>query len=216
MRSGRSFSQLAIRPGEILPRRASITKFPSGRDSSRFTRRRAPRRNSKRRDLTATAGHIGEAGGAEAGEKTTELSAEQVRGEIHQHVAVIDLADVRDVRKNFAPDGDAFLGDPHTVLRRKRALDRRVPVSFTSFPAKGHARAAILIARLQDKVFALFTDKGEQIDALSVVCRPDVRDNSRPGNMLPDQFALAVGEERAILFVGKHGEKRLHMRNLAA
>ncbi len=33
--------------------------------------------------------------------------------------------------------------------------------------------------------------------------------------MLPDQFALAVGKERAVLFVGEHGEKRLHMRNLA-
>src|SRR6266851_5049917 len=167
MRSGRSFSQLAIRPGEILPRRASITKFPSGRDSSRFTRRRAPRRNSKRRDLTATAGHIGEAGGAETGEKATKLSAEQVRGEIHQHVAVIDLADIRDIRKDFAADWDAFLDDPHAVLRRKRILDRRVPGGFAGFPAQGHARAAIFIAGLKDQVLAFFADKSEQFDGLA-------------------------------------------------
>ena len=34
--------------------------------------------------------------------------------------------------------------------------------------------------------------------------------------MPADQLALAVGEERAVLLVGQHGEKRLHMRNLAA
>ena len=119
------------------------------------------RGDAKSRNLASTAGHIGEAGGAKSGKKASELSAEQIRGEIHQHVAVIDPADVRDVRKDFAADGDAFLGDPHTVLRRKRALDRRVPVSFARFPAEGHAGAAILIARLQDKVLAFFTNKCE-------------------------------------------------------
>src|SRR6266403_5453914 len=97
------------------------------------------RRHPKRRNLAAAAGHIGEAGGAEAGEKATELSAEQIRGEIHQHVAVIDFAGLSNVREDFAPDGYAFLGDPHAVLCRKSKLDRRVPGGFTGFPAGGPA-----------------------------------------------------------------------------
>src|SRR5437870_11309870 len=104
------------------------------------------RRNAKRRHLSATAGYIGEARGAEAGEKAAELSAKQVRSEIHEHVAVIDPADIRDVRKNFAPDGDAFLDDPCAVLRRKGVLDPPVPVGFTGFPAESYTGTAVLIA----------------------------------------------------------------------
>src|SRR2546426_10606258 len=103
-------------------------------------------RHPKRRNLAAAAGHIGEAGGAEAGEKATELSAEQVRGEIHQHVAGIDFAGLSNVREDFAPGGDAFLGDPYAVLRRKSKLDRPVPGGLTGFPAAGHAGAAKFIA----------------------------------------------------------------------
>src|SRR6267143_3177029 len=178
--------------------------------------RRASWGDAKRRNLAAAAGHIGEAGGAEAGEKATEFSAEQVWGEIHQHVAVIDFAGLSHVREDFAPDGDAFLGDPRAVLRRKSKLDRRVPGGFTGFPSESHAGAAIFIAGLKDHVFALFTNEGEQFDGLAVVRRLDVRDNSRPRNMRSNQFALAVGEERIVLFAGQHREKRLHMRNLAA
>src|SRR3989475_11283937 len=173
-------------------------RVPSGRGFFRFTGSRASRRNPKRRHLAASAGYIGEAGGAKSGEKATQLSAEQIRREIHQHVAVIDLADVCDVRKNFAPDGDAFLNDPHAILRRERALDGHVPVSFTGFPSEGYAGATIFIARFEDQVLALLTDKSEQVDALAVVRRPDVRDNACPGNMLPNQFALAVREKCAV------------------
>src|SRR5713226_10515679 len=177
-------------------------RVPSGRVFFRFTGSRASRRDAKRRHLAASAGYVGEAGGAKSGEKATQFSAEQIRREIHKHVAVIDLADVRDVGKNFSPDGNAFLDNPHAIPRRKRALDGHVPVGFTGFPAQGYAGAAIFIAGLEDQVFALLTDKSEQIDALAVVCRPDVRDNARPRNMLPNQFALAVREKRAVLLVG--------------
>src|SRR5260370_10349286 len=100
----------------------------------------------------------------------------------------MDLAGVRDVRKDFATDRDAFLDDPHSVLCRKGKLDRRVPGVFAGFPAEGHSGAAILIAGLKDQVFALLTDKGEQLDGLAVVCRLDVRANPRPWNMLPYHF----------------------------
>src|SRR5258708_28587218 len=153
------------------------------------------RGDTKRRNLAATTGYIGEAGGAETGKKASELSAEQVRSEIHQHVAVIDLADVRDVRKDFATDRDAFLDDPHPVLCRKRKLDRRVPGVFSGFPAEGHSGAAILIAGLKDQVFALLTDKAEQLDGLAVVPRLDARDNPRPGNTLTAPFPFAAPEK---------------------
>src|SRR6266436_3246408 len=105
--------------GRLL--RLLFPNWPIGRanapcaELSRLAGRQASRGNAKRRDLSATAGYIGEAGGAEAREKTAEFSAEQVGSEIHQHVAVIHLADIRDVRKNFAPDRDALLNDPRTV-----------------------------------------------------------------------------------------------------
>src|SRR5260370_10264800 len=118
-----------------------------------------PRRDSKGRNLAATAGHIGEACSAEAREKATDFSAEQVRSEIHQHVAVIDLADARDVRKDFTADGDALLDDPPAVLCRERILDRRVPGGFLGFPTQGHARAAILIAGVEDQGLAFVTRK---------------------------------------------------------
>src|SRR4029077_9047100 len=101
--------------------------------------------------------------------EATELSAEQIRREIHQHVPVIDFADVRDVGKNFAPDGDAFLHNPHAILRRKRALNGHAPVGFTVSPAEGYARAAIFIAGLEDQVLSFLTDKSEQVDVLAVV-----------------------------------------------
>src|SRR5438132_8188709 len=107
------------------------------------------RRNAKRRHLSATAGYIGEARGAEASEKAAELSAKQVRGEIHQHVAVIDPADLRDVRKNFAPDGDTLLNDPCAVLCEKRIFDRCVPGCLIIFPSEIDTRSAVIIARLQ-------------------------------------------------------------------
>src|SRR5260221_10410987 len=93
-----------------------MASLPSGMDSSRFIACRTSRGDAKSRHLASTAGHIGEAGGAEAGKKAAKLFTEQVRGEIHQHVAVIDPAGVRDVRKNLAADGNAVLDEPHPVL----------------------------------------------------------------------------------------------------
>src|SRR5208282_6874459 len=56
-------------------------------------------------DLAAAAGDVGKACGAEAGEETAEFSAEEVGGEIDEHVAVVNFADISDVGKNFAADG---------------------------------------------------------------------------------------------------------------
>src|SRR5258708_12713973 len=99
-----------------------MASSPSGMDSSRFIGRRTSRGDAKSRHLASTAGHIGEASGAEAGKKATKLSTEQVRGEIHQHVAVIDLAGARDVRKDLPAGRNAFPDHPHPLLLRKRTL----------------------------------------------------------------------------------------------
>src|SRR6266849_5858704 len=95
--------------------------------------------NSKRGHLAAAAGDIREAGGAEARQKAAQFSAEQVRREVHQHVPVVHLADVRGERKNLAADRNAFLRDPHAIFGRQRALDGVVPRAFAGLPAKRHA-----------------------------------------------------------------------------
>jgi hypothetical protein len=43
--------------------------------------------NDEAGDLTAAASHVGEAGGAEAGEAPSHFAAENVGGKIDQHVA---------------------------------------------------------------------------------------------------------------------------------
>src|SRR5579859_567261 len=81
------------------------------------------RRHAERRNLSAAARDIGEAGGAQARQKAREFSAEEIRGEVHEHVAVIHFADIGDVREYFAANGNALLNDPGAVLGGKRALD---------------------------------------------------------------------------------------------
>src|SRR5229473_6606775 len=131
----------------------------SGRDGPGLVGRRALRGYTERGHLAAAACHVGEAGGTEAREEATDFSAEQVRRKIHQHVAVIDFADVRDIWKNFTADRDALLGDPHTVLRRKCALDRHIPIGFAGFPAERHAGTSVFVAGFQDQVLAFLADK---------------------------------------------------------
>src|SRR5205807_8109817 len=121
-----------------------------------------------------------------------------------------------DVSNTVAPDGDGFLAHPCAVLRGNSVLDRRGPGGFTGFPAESHTGTAVLIAGFQHQVLTLSTDKRKQIDVLAVVRRPDIRDNARPRNMISNELAFAVGEERTVLLVGQHSEKRLYMRNLAA
>src|SRR6266446_120480 len=171
--------------------------------------------NSKRGHLAAAAGDIREAGGAEARQKAAQFSAEQVRREVHQHVPVVHLADVRGERKNLAADRNAFLRDPHAIFRRQRALDGAVPRVFTGLPAKRHARTAVLIARFQYQFFAVLANKREQLHLLPVMRRLDVRDDARPGNVILNEFAFAEREKCAVLFIRQHREKSLYVRNLA-
>src|SRR6266852_2826758 len=84
-------------------------------------------------DLAAAAGDVGEAGGAEAGEEAAQFSAEEIWSEIDEHVFELYAAGLRDVGKNLAADGDAFLHDPAagisaSVPGRDGPFDRGVPV----------------------------------------------------------------------------------------
>src|SRR6266581_9748502 len=177
---------------------------------------RCARRDSKRRDLAAAAGDICKTSGAEAREEAAEFATEQIRCEIDEHVAEIDLPDIRDVRKQFAADGDALLNDPDAICGGQGAFDGLIPSSFAGFPAEGDAGAAILVARFEYQVFALPADEGEQLDGLAVMVGLDVRDDTRPGDVSLNQFAFAVRKERAVLRIRQHREKGLHMRDFAA
>src|SRR5512137_537072 len=77
---------------------------------------RSTRSDAEGGDLAAAAGDVGEAGGAQAREEAAKFAAEEIGSEIHQHVAEVDLSNLRDVGKNFAADGNPFLSDPHAVL----------------------------------------------------------------------------------------------------
>src|SRR5258706_13793967 len=107
-----------------------MASLPSGMDSSRFIGRRTSLGDAKSRHLASTAGHIGEAGGAEAGKKATKLFTEQVRGENHQQVAGINPAGGRGVRKNLPGGGEAVLVHSPPPLRGKPRFDTRAPEGF--------------------------------------------------------------------------------------
>src|SRR5260370_38882651 len=127
--------------------------WPNGRVKAGATPKLVGGRTSggdaKRRHLAAAGGDVGEAGGAKAREKPTKFSAEQVRRKVYQHVAVIYSARLRDVRENFAANGNAFLHEPRTILCGKRALDGFVPDRLARFPSERCPGAAVLIARLK-------------------------------------------------------------------
>src|SRR5579863_10343304 len=103
-------------------------------------------------DLAAAAGDVGEAGGAEAREKSCELSAEKIRSEIDEHVFEIDggvgATGFCDVGENFPADGDAFLDDPAACVAAcicggQCFLDAGVPGFFVGFPSECDAGAPV-------------------------------------------------------------------------
>src|ERR1700757_327834 len=94
------------------------------------------RLDAESRDLPATAGDVGQAGGAEAGEEAADFAAEKIGGEIDEHVAIVDCAVGPHPRKNFAADGDALLHDPAALRGGDSFFDNRVPFGFAGSPAE--------------------------------------------------------------------------------
>src|SRR5207245_607186 len=86
------------------------------------------------------------------------------------------------------------------------ATDGLVPIAFVGFPAESYAGAAIFITGLEDEIFTLGADEGEEIDVLAVVRGAGVLDDAGPGNVAMNEIALAMGEQRAVAFVGEDSE----------
>ena len=63
---------------------------------------------------------------------------------------------------------------------------------FVGFPAEGDAGAAVFVAGLEDEVFALFADEGEQVDRLVVVRGAARRRRRESTGRGADEFAFVV------------------------
>src|SRR3989441_8671981 len=140
--------------------------------------------------------------------------AEQVRSNIHQHVAHLD-AGIRLHREDFAPHSNALLHHPGAFAVGQGALKLGVPLVFVRFPAERHTRAAIVVVGLEDKVRAAPTDVFEQLDRLGFTRGFYIAQQAGPGHVSLDQLALGWRKEFAIALVGQHREKGLLVRNLA-
>src|SRR5712692_2208660 len=148
-------------------------------------------------DLATAGGDVGEAGGAQAGEEAAEFAAEEIRGEVDEHVAEFDIFVRRDVREDFTADGDALLHDPGVIVFAgpgggDSALDGFVPVAFAGFPAECDARAAVFIAGLEHQAFAVCANERKEIDVLTVVRGAGVFDDAGPRNVAANELALLV------------------------
>src|SRR5882762_141741 len=148
-------------------------------------------------DLAAAGSYVGEAGGAEAGEEAAEFAAEQIGGEVDEHVAGFDGFVGRDVGKNLAADGDALLHDPGAVLLSglgcgDSARYGFIPFVFVGFPAEGDATAAVFIAGLEHEVFTFFANEGQEFDVLAVMRGAHVFDDASPGNVAVDDFTFLM------------------------
>src|SRR6266852_532631 len=148
-------------------------------------------------DLAAAGGYVGEAGGAEAREEAAEFAAEQIRGEVHQHVAELDVFVGRDVGKNLAANGNALLHDPGAPLFAglgggNGALNGFVPIVLVGFPSESDAGTAVFITGLEHEVFAVCANEGEKIDALAVVRGANIFNHAGPGNVEANDFTLLM------------------------
>src|SRR5437764_584184 len=112
----------------------------------------APGGNPKRGHLPAAAGNVGESGRAEPRQKAAQFSPKQVRRKVHQHIAVVHTARLRDIREDFAANGNPLLHDPCAVFRREGASDSFIPSGFAGFPSQCDAGAAIFVAGLEHQV----------------------------------------------------------------
>jgi len=150
-----SFFQLSVRPGEVLPRRASIASSPSGIDSSRFIGRRISRETRKAGTWPPPLVTLARPVALRRVRKPQSFHGTSTG---RNPPACRGNRPCRRPRCKERPRGgwNAFLDDPHAVLRGKRTFDRRSPGGFTGFPAERHTGAAILIAGLRTRFRVLY------------------------------------------------------------
>src|SRR5690348_8467252 len=151
-------------------------------------------------DLAAAASDVGEAGGAQTSQKAADSSAEKIGCEIDEHVAVINLADIGDIGKYFVADGNALLNDPGAIFCGEGAADGGIPVGFVCFPTESYAGAAVLVAWLEHKIFALLADEREKFDLLAIMGSLHVCHDARPRDMRANQIPFLMRKKGAILF----------------
>src|SRR3954470_25077726 len=160
------------------------------------------------RHLAASRRDVGEAGRAEPGQETGDLSPEDVGREIDQHRALDDGLAFAD-RERFAPHGDALLDypEPPGILPfAHRRRDRIVPRALGGFPSERHTGAAVLVVRLQHQGYAPAAHLFGEVLA----------DDTRPGHVRGDYLALGAGELLCVAGIREDGEERLLVRDLAA
>jgi len=131
--------------------------------------------------------------------KSRQLSAEQIRCEIHQHVPEITWPPHRCAEKRPA-DRDALLHNPATMrlghLPPGNASSMARSQCFASFPRPASRPFSIFIAGLQHQVLLAFSYVLQQLNRLAVVIAFDIC-TPGPRNVRADQFALFGGNSAA-------------------
>jgi len=152
----------------------------------------------------------------EAGEEAADLSAEKIRREVDQHVAIIDCAVGLHPRKNFAANGDALLNDPAALRGGDGFFDDGVPLGLAGFPAERDAAPPVFVTGFQHQVLSLATDEIEEFDGHALMRSACVGHDTCPGNVIADEFTFVEGKKSVVTLVSEHREERLDMRDFAA
>src|SRR6185503_20799178 len=118
---------------------------------------------NKCRNLSSTGCDVGKAGRTQTRQKPGEAAAENIRGELDQHVPHHGAAALAD-RKQLAPDRDAPLRHPAAIALLQSARQRVVPRRLAGLPAERDAGAAVLVVRLDDVLVAVPAQVCEEID----------------------------------------------------
>ena len=76
-------------------------------------------------------------------------------------------------------------------------MQRDAPLSFVAFPTEDDSAAAVIVVRLEQKVFAVSSQDFEQINFFAVKIGFHFPHSPRPRNMFFDHFDLFIGKKMA-------------------
>src|SRR5271157_1256639 len=151
-------------PKDILTILPELLPLPI-RPNTAFPRQNAPldasRCHPERWYLPSAARHIRQSCRAQPRQKSRQLSAEQIRREIHEHVPECHLAARTDVRKHVPADRDALLHDPASMRLSllptgQSFINGALPMFRVRFPSQRHPHSSVLITGLQHQVLPAF------------------------------------------------------------
>ena len=144
--------------------------------------------------------------------------AEDVRREVHQHVAHLDSVR-RSVhhREHFAADGNAALRDPCPRRVGQGLRDGPVPRRFVRLPPENHAGPAVFVVRLDHVIVASPAQVVEQRPPRAVDIGRAVGAMRRVhGTCCPTTARSAAVIRSIVRRVGQQGKERLLVRHFAA